>query len=141
MTTNEKYSMNRTIGEFMGGKVISSKIYDTSSSELLIENWKVPKGIPAYDDSAKIGYFNYDTRWDRLMTVVEKIEEIGYTVIISRTSCKIIENFKIYPLIDKTSNKKLDAKIDAVYEAICEFVKYYNHEEFEKIHEKENNSF
>jgi hypothetical protein len=136
MTTNEKYAMNRTIGEFMGGKVISSTSYDTSSSELLIENWKVPEGIPAYDDSAKIGYFNYDLHWDRLMTVVEKIDKMGYTVMIHRTTCKIIEDFKIYPMIERIGN----TKIESVYLAVSDFIKNYNHEEFEKMHEKENNS-
>ena len=58
MTVNEKYAMNRTIGIFMGGEIIGSESYDNGRSEVVIERWKVPQGIPAYDDSAKIGYFH-----------------------------------------------------------------------------------
>lgn len=136
MTINEKYEMNRIIGIFMGGKIISSTSHDRGNSEILIENWKVPQGIPAYDDNAKIGYFDYHSRWDRLMTVVEKIEEMNYTIIINRTTCKIIEDYKIYPSFERFGN----TKIESVYLAISDFIKNYNHEEFEKMHEKENNS-
>ena len=67
---------------------------------------------------------NYNSDWNWLMEVVEKIESLGYYVNITGTYVSIgaIES-KTNPIfIEKDSN----IKIEAVYNACVEFIKWYN---------------
>jgi len=71
-----------------------------------------------------IAYLNdlkYHTSWDWLMPVVEKIESLsGTTVLIKRIGCEII-------MYGKTISKQTsDTKIEAVWLAVIEFIKWYN---------------
>ena len=66
----------------------------------------------------------FHSDWNWLMEVVEKIERLGYVFEIKITGCRInqIENGSIIVLRweeDKT-------KIEAVYNACLEFIKWYN---------------
>jgi hypothetical protein len=61
--------------------------------------------------------YKFDTDWNWLMQVVEKIESLGCRVeIINSTS-------KIEPII---THSEYITKIEAVYNACVEFVKWYN---------------
>jgi hypothetical protein len=63
--------------------------------------------------------YKFDTDWNWLMQVVEKIEGLGYRVeIVNSTS-------KIEPII---THSEYITKIEAVYNACVEFVKWYNDE-------------
>ena len=66
----------------------------------------------------------FHSDWSWLMRVVDKIERLGYVFEIKITGCRInqIENGSIIVLRweeDKT-------KIEAVYNACLEFIKWYN---------------
>ena len=103
---------NKLIAEFMGFKENSTTsvtvLYNEVSCEVL--------------DETKL---SYHTSWDWLMPVVEKIEQIGASVIIGRMFCKI--EYK-----DPLNKKHFDieiasgVKINAVNGAINEFIKWYN---------------
>ena len=72
----------------------------------------------------------YNTKWDELMPVVEKIEEIDVVASFQ------IEQPTIYIWTSSKSNTFEDievnifnkSKIEAVYEACIEFIEWYNNE-------------
>ena len=68
---------------------------------------------------------HYDTDWNWLMEVVEKIESLGNYINITGTYTSIgaIEQKNRLFFIEKDS---LNNKIEAVYKAVVEFIKWYN---------------
>lgn len=65
----------------------------------------------------------YHTSWDWLMPVVEKIESLGYEVVITETDCYVIvEKEPIY----KAYESNLETKIASTYNLCLSFIKYYN---------------
>lgn len=68
---------------------------------------------------------NYHTDWNRLMQVVQKIESLGFEFIIAESRANIA------PVSDKSVDQFIiidiiGTKIEAVYNACVEFVKWYN---------------
>ena len=66
-------------------------------------------------------YTHYHESYDWLMPVVEKIEGLGIKVTIINNSCKINTFTSEY-----NSTAISDTKINAIYTAIIEFIKWYN---------------
>jgi len=65
----------------------------------------------------------YSNDWNWLMEVVEKIESIkGTQIFINGISCEVM--FK-----GKVISKHFNTKIEAVYNACIEFIKWYNTQE------------
>jgi hypothetical protein len=66
----------------------------------------------------------YDTDWNWLMEVVEKIESLGYDLFIETFEVRI-EKYRetLFRQHTKVSNQ---TKIKAVYNACVEFIKWYN---------------
>jgi hypothetical protein len=105
---------NKIIAEFLGIKTISEQDflnYNYNTNEI---------GNMHILESKK-----YDTDWNQLMEVVEKIESLGYTVKVA----------KYIVIIDNPKNKgnhiafRTDwehTKIQAVYNACLDFIKWYN---------------
>ena len=63
---------------------------------------------------------NYNSDWNWLMEVVEKIESIkGTQIFINGISCEIIFKGEII-------SKHFNTKIEAVYNACVNFIKWYN---------------
>ena len=125
---------NKLIAEFMGVKIgVDSYSYRPGQSDLLKEE-----------------NLNYHKSWDWLMPVVEKIEsldlkECGYQwegidgetmynngsiyVEIERNHCCIWVDLSLDPphtINKKTYYIKYDTKIEATYDAVVEFIEYYN---------------
>jgi hypothetical protein len=106
---------NKLIAEFM--RVITPREYDIEEVDFLdyiIVN-------PIWDEDVK-----YHSSWDWLMPVVEKIEELGYTVTIAGVLCKItvvldIENPIVSLVLGDKSRKK-----ELVWLTVCEFIEWYN---------------
>ena len=98
---------NKLIAEFMGlGKAEPYYIEDENNQETNL----------VFSPALK-----YNSDWNWLMEVVEKIESLGYRVTIVRHICRI----------DLTEESKLIIsedikKIEAVYTACLEFIKWYN---------------
>ena len=70
-------------------------------------------------------FLRYDSDWDWLMPVVEKIQSLGYEVQIRNTDCiifQLLDTLKYKPIVDISSG---NAK-DSTYDAVVEFIKYQN---------------
>lgn len=103
---------NELIAEFMGWRKAS-------------KGFMVPNTYPIIDgyDSGETEFTNefldFDTRWDWLIPVVQKIESIAPTrVIIDCNECRIVgdKRFKVHTL----------RKINSVYQCVVQFIKWYN---------------
>ena len=98
---------NKIIAEFMGAK--------------LTKDLKIM--YPVYEgDSSYVKNLKYHSDWNWLMEVVEKIESIGFTFETKKNWARITrkgENIILRWEEDKT-------KIEAVYNACIEFIKWYN---------------
>ena len=103
-------------------------IADFMNSEAMFLNTAInPYGAYHRMKSGHQGYepLKYHKEWNWLMPVVEKIETMDYGIKMCR---KVVE---IY--IDSTKENiiktKESCRIDSLYEAIIEFIKYYNDKE------------
>ena len=102
MNTTES---NKLIAEFMG----LHTIVETN-------------GVTFKDNNTgEIHLINYNTEWNWLMEVVEKIESLGYRIEIVKHICRIYLSNKETIIISENT-----PKIEAVYIACVEFIKWYN---------------
>jgi hypothetical protein len=132
---------NKLIAEFMGGKFKCVK-FD------LLDTWTID--LPWFDDPSNSSlYFvkqlRYHLSWDWLVPVVEKIENIGVNVQIKgkyhpwhkKTYNQTTIVYDIYKDIDENratdlielyrkSSETSFNKLDTVFEAVVEFIEWYN---------------
>lgn len=114
---------NELIAEFMG-------IGFTKSHGLL---WIVETSgdMPDYVEGDT---YNPKIDWNRLMPVVQKIEDIGHFTKIGYYEdlhcCYIYRPTHTYQMTEKDiicyTDFKYEKKIEAVYQAVVEFIKWYN---------------
>lgn len=129
MTQEEIKEGNRLIAEFMG-KHIWRPVWNGGEScynsfrstkddcELLISNSPFLLGNSAYADVIKL---YYDSDWNALIPVVEKIERIkGTDVKIRNLGCEIFYMGKTIGF-GVENNKR-----DAVFQAVVQFINWYN---------------
>ena len=106
---------NKIIAEFL-----SVKIHPCET----IENFKF---LPIEERGLYNGYFiedlKYHEDWNWLMEVVEKIESLGYRIEIVKHICRIYLSNKETIIISENT-----PKIEAVYNACVEFIKWYNNQ-------------
>jgi len=95
---------NKLMAKFLGWKVDYGDKWITNHNQVEFE----------YD-------FQFDTDWNWLMSVVEKIEDLGFTVHIGGHMCKI-EN--IEQMIKAITLQP--TKIQAVYSACLQFIQNEN---------------
>lgn len=99
-----------------------NKIIDyTESNTLIAEFMQLPKQLEMYENPITGEYINsselnYDSCWNWIMTVVEKIESLNFRVSITEF-CTNISNEKV-----KISQWESKNKIDKTYKAILEFI-------------------
>ena len=117
---------NKIIAEFMG--LNKTKMFFNLKTGNYVKKETADCDIKVVDvylkNNKPITNFYYHSDWNWLMEVVEKIESLGYYVNITGTYVSIgaIES-KTNPIfIEKDSN----IKIEAVYNACVEFIKWYN---------------
>lgn len=140
MTEQEIIETNKLIDEFLGNKLWVVKHYegDEQSDRYEID----PKEYLTYQSKG----FQYDiysrpyhSSWDRLMPVIEKIESLGFNVVIGfNTYCGIVKSDKLYS--DKTlrfesvhpvkePNKQYTwtapTKIEGSYISVSKFINWY----------------
>jgi len=70
-------------------------------------------------------YKYFHNSWDWLMLVVEKIESLEFDFAIYTGSCVSIINTKDFPY-DEIINLNGTSKIESVYNACIDFIKWYN---------------
>lgn len=124
MDLQQIYENNRLIAEFMGWE---SNRYSNLPN-------KLHKGNSDDERSVYVGSLEYHTSWDWIMHVVEKIDNIncndytGFTFQINKTSVSVFCHVKsrMDGVIFQTPWRKECSKIEAVYEGVLEFVKFYN---------------
>ena len=115
---------NKLIAEFLDWEFDDlSETFETTFLKLV-----EPQAFGDEQFSCKLQVFELDfnSDWNWLMEVVEKIESLNYVFEIKITWCRIkqIENGNVIVLRweeDKT-------KIEAVYNACVEFIKWYNNQ-------------
>ena len=117
---------NILIAKFMG---ITPSLCQTFGKYSLSDMpfWAVTGPTPekVWEDAAKC--FKYDSSWDALMPVVEKIESMNFDVSIgSGCFCRIwdvdFDREVILPEIESS----YPTKIGSTYKAVVEFIKWYN---------------
>ena len=82
---------------------------------------------PPINEVVPLKALQYDTSWDWLMPVVEKIESLGYEVQIRNTDCiifQLLDTLDYKPVIGSISNAS--GKKDSTYIAVVRFIKEYN---------------
>lgn len=112
---------NKLIAEFLGLKIEKDLVY-----------------IPKYNsgDWEKISNLKYDSDWNWLMGVVEKIDSLGF---VTEISGNIERSFALIGLAN--SNVSISRvgygaefmnKKDATYRAVIEFITWYNEQTKQK---------
>ena len=105
---------NKIIAEFMGKK------------EIITENQFLAMEHKAHNPTI-IEYLKYDTDWNWLMEVVEKINATtNYTLVIQSMGCYVCDVNSGKHITNPTGNWQPDEIIKSVYEVIVEFIKWYN---------------
>jgi hypothetical protein len=105
---------------------------NTENNKIIAKFMKIDT---AFDDTFSINpmtkygcweKMKYDTDWNWLMEVVEKIETIKHCqVSIIKNWCRI-EHSKYNSRIDSRDYSDNFTKLEAVYNACVEFIKWYN---------------
>lgn len=141
MTQEEIIEGNKLIAEFMGftryypnmtresdlSNIYIYGIYDKVFHEsLYVTNTTLSCSNGVYkcyniNHSMHLKDMQFNSSWDWIIPVIEKIEKLDdYSIVINYYSCNILDTAKLN--ITFTSN----SKIKAVYNAIIEFIKWYN---------------
>lgn len=99
-------NQNKLIAEFMGLQFSKGEYYRPlyNSGDWIPEN-----------------ELQYHTSWDWLMPVVEKIENLGYELIIAESRCKINHNTD-HSIEEVINIDIIGSKIDVTYQAVVEFI-------------------
>lgn len=109
--------MNSLIAEFMGLRHVSDDKY--------IKNLREMKSNGIYFEQGYMtSELRYDSDWNWLMQVVDKIEGLNFSVEMNRQEegdyqCLIVKK----EIIVQTFSSN---KIESVYKALVEFIKWYN---------------
>jgi hypothetical protein len=148
--------MGYSIEERAFGDAIKDKTsYRLMHNNIVVEYLGLVNGRPVEDAWAKaVQYLNYENDWNQLIPIVEKIESLeledlfyqwedngydrepctrsnfeGISVEIENNRCMIYVHLALDPIhiINKGSyNNPFQTKIEAVYAAVVEFIKWYN---------------
>ena len=121
MKTNETLEGNKLIAEFM--------ITQKPSDDFCV-NWKDKIGFSVFMNGKSKTYLysklKFHSSWDWLMPVVEKIDNFGVNVIVGRMFCDIKYIDPLNPSKEFEIRIASGVKMNAVYGAVIEFIKWYN---------------
>jgi hypothetical protein len=107
---------NKLLAEFMG-------CYQNNEGFWGFENTPNHK---TWNNDRFLDCTKYDTDWNWLMEVVEKIESLGYDVFINTCVCRITDvGQNMFEDIECFVNNN---KRQATYNACVEFVEWYNNQ-------------
>lgn len=112
METTEILESNKLIAEFMGGKKDSGRT-----------EWFYFSTIGKYIRETDL---DYNCSWDWIMPVVEKIDQIGASVIIGRMFCEIGYTDPLNQSKGFKVRIASGVKINAINGAVIDFIKWYN---------------
>lgn len=139
MTQEQGIEGNKLIAEFVGFKMWWSEggSYDWPEKELEISvpdflededlEYMYTLDMPFY---MYWGELKFNTSWDWLMPVVEKIEELGYTTVIHGYGKDFTPYLETYCAIKEGNYRwgygESKSKIEAVWLASVLFIQWYN---------------
>jgi hypothetical protein len=127
MTQEEILNGNRVIALFMGlrPKMESPDIYTYSDMPYIsIREYSAEKVMDGI-----VSYAKYHSSWDWLMPVVQHINILDnnrYTIQIMSMDVYIHDNVKGGVIFQSEMKHQPDELINSVYEAVIEFIKWYN---------------
>ena len=114
---------NKLIAEFMG--LNKTKMFFNLKTGNYVKKETADCDITVVDvylkNNKPITNFYYHSDWNWLMEVVEKIEKLKCTVVIEKNICRIHKGGLHFG-----HAYKFETKIEAVYNACLEFIKWYN---------------
>lgn len=70
--------------------------------------------------------YDYEKSWDWLMPIIEKIEGLGFEVLIGRISCNINKILDRNNPISGFCCGDISKKREIVYDTVIEFINWYN---------------
>ena len=117
---------NPMIAEFMGYKLITPEMrrHPEDWAHSYWENPEAEKKVLASEKGLR-----YDTSWDQLMPVVDKIESLG-NCIQTKLSKDMGGNylFRIiwYQHYDSQEQRDYKSRLEAIYSAVIDFINFYN---------------
>ena len=114
MKTIEK---NKLIADFMGCKDKNTALQTIAERLKDDEIW-----LP-FHNVESINNLKYHKDWNWLIEVIENIESLGYRIEIVKHICRIYLSNKETIIISENI-----PKIEAVYNACVEFIKWYNNQ-------------
>lgn len=109
---------NKIIAEFMGAKTLTVDEFKAILKDNR-DNGFIHTPNAEIDEDLK-----YHSDWNWLMEVVEKIESLGYDVFINTCVCRITDVGQ--DVLEDIETFNYENKIQAVYNACVEFIKWYN---------------
>ena len=110
---------NKLIAEFMGLQKTDVGWYD---NDMMLSQYVYDQQNGNCFDEHELAF---DTSWDWLMPVVEKIEsDERYDVDILQYGTRIRENQK--NIVSNIADISFDKKIEHTYDAVVEFINQYN---------------
>jgi hypothetical protein len=112
---------NKIIAQFMGlaPRLVSPDVYEYSDSPFI----SIREDNPEKVMEGIVKYAKYNTDWNWLMPVVERIESMGFCFDIMNKACSISRSNEM--IVDLNGND-FDKKIDSVYFACVDFLEWYN---------------
>ena len=115
---------NILIAEFLGGEIVLWEAKDRLGDD--IENDAYYVYFPGLFGGISVEDLNYHEDWNSLMEVVEKIENYNEftSVLFAPQGCAI----NCYMKNGFSFSNDCDTKIEAVYNACTEFIKWVNNE-------------
>jgi len=136
MIQKEITDENILIAEFMGGEKTIEK---ERGKEYLSYNF-ARSGTGNFFTFCRVNHLDYECSWNSLMPVVEKIEKIQLpspsmipvSVQIKGSSCRIFkgewndDTEGFISVVSYSDDDKRFSKIEVVFRAIVEFIKWYN---------------
>ncbi len=118
MTEKEIIEGNKLIALFDGFEFLND------NSEFCPNGYFVMNSEEGHNNMHHPEELNYHKSYDWLMPVVEKIESLGYGISIERKLCAIYNLPHIGGVI--VDLKYQESKIKAVYNAVINFIVFYN---------------
>ena len=126
----------KTIAKFMGYKIENQKFQTLEFHSSNESHWEWDEGEIVTLDGEEVSDYNnepyfslkdlpFDSEWDWLMPVVEKIESLGYTFKIKGSTVVIKHSdvdFEDIFVVREDFDKK-----EAVFIGVLKFIKRYNH--------------
>jgi len=80
-------------------------------------------------EKVAVHHNQYHKNWNELMPIIEKIENLGYEVVISRISCQINKVLDRENPISSMVCGNINKKLEITHTAVIQFIEWYNEQQ------------